>query len=400
MVNSEILTVKAVSELFKNRIIELQEEPEFQWKKESVKYAIDKNGEPLVKVAIGNVPLNYDLWEGLRNPATIGLHPAGLKEIWEYYANKRKKRTDDYGRQTIFQIPKSFEYAKKRFNRAVLISLMLPFSHEVIKGYNQAVKSDKDRSSYLFRRMYEDINLMANKATGRVGIELSSVNDPVLTMTDDNLRKVSTEAIPVTYQGDSHGPVKGGNFPQKSLAVLIGLGQFGVSRTVFRDELIDDQVIRYLGPIRSIIVFDEHELIKDGRGGVIYPKKDWRKFLFNLFDFTNIEKEVNKYRFCAYIPLNDSGCGKCIESCPAEAQLNSVPTIHGGYSDQVLAQSHRFWEKKLQFDYAKCCETRGQMANLFPEWSCARCASICAEEGKRRKYAVENYQEKITQLTI
>ncbi|MEE8354802.1 MAG: hypothetical protein V3S09_03160, partial [Candidatus Bathyarchaeia archaeon] len=212
------LNVERITNLFKDRVAELQDEPEFQWKNDSIKYALDQDGAPSVKVAMGNVPLDYDLWEGLRNPALMGIYPAGLREIWEYHANRRRARVDESGRQTIFQIPRSYEYAKKRFNRAVIISVMLPFSHEVIKDYNRAVKGEGDRSSHIFKRMYEDVNLMANKAVGRVGIDLASVDGAVLAMNDDNVTRVSKQAVPPTHQGDSHGPSKGGNYPQKSLA--------------------------------------------------------------------------------------------------------------------------------------------------------------------------------------
>ncbi|GAF90686.1 unnamed protein product, partial [marine sediment metagenome] len=224
MSDPSILTVEKITGLFKDRVAELQEEPEFQWKRESIKYAVDDTGDPSVKVAIGNVPLDYDLWKGLRNPAVVGISPAGLKEIWEYHAHRRRARVDEYGRQTIFQIPKSFEYAQKTFKRVVIISVMLPFSHKVIQNYQQAVSDERNRSSYIFRRMYEDVNLMANKAIGRVGIDLASVEGVVLAMDDDRVTKVSEEAVPLTHQGDSHGPSKGGNYPQKSLAVLMGLG--------------------------------------------------------------------------------------------------------------------------------------------------------------------------------
>ena len=394
-----LLNVDRITELYRDKVVELQEEPEFQWKKESVKYAIDGDGVPSVKVAVGNVPLVYDLWAGLRNPAVVGLYPVGLREIWEYHANKRRARVDESGRQTIFQVPSPFEDAKKRFNRAVIISMMLPFSHEVVKGYLHSVRGDRDRSSYLFRRMYEDVNLMANKATGRVGIELATVDGVVLAMNDDNVDKVSKDAVPVTHQGASHGPSKDGNFPQKSLAVLMGLGQFGVSRIVFRDELIDGKVQRFVGPLRSIVVFDEAEPVTDGGGGLVYPTEEWRRFLFKLYDFTDTDPDLNKYRYCSYIPQNDAGCGKCVDSCPSGAQGNSTPTPDGGYSDPVSAQSHRFWEGKLQFDYARCCETRGQMAALFPEWSCARCVSVCAVDGGRRKAAVEGFKAKAGELT-
>jgi ferredoxin len=393
------LTIENITNLFQNRVVELQEEPEFQWKRESIKYALDDNGNPSVKVAIGNVPLDYDLWKGLRNPAVVGIYPASLKEMWEYHAHRRRARIDDYGRQTIFQIPTSFESAKKKFKRAVIISIMLPFSHKVIKDYQQAVSNERDRSSYIFRRMYEDVNLMANKAIGRVGIDLASIEGVVLAMNDDNVTKVSEDAVPLTHQGDSHGPSKDGNYPQKSLAVLLGLGQFGVSRIVFRDEVVDNRIKRFVGPLRSILVFDEKEPIKDGSGGVIYPTEKWRRFLHRLYDFTDVDPKVNEYRFCSYVPLNDGGCGKCINYCPSGALVNSAPMSDGVYSELVSNQAHRFYDGQLQFDYAKCCETRGQMANLLPEWSCARCVSICAAEGNQRIFAAKNFSKKLNQLT-
>ena len=45
-----------LTELFKEKIIEVQEEPEFQRSPEKTKYATDASGEPLVKLALGNVP--------------------------------------------------------------------------------------------------------------------------------------------------------------------------------------------------------------------------------------------------------------------------------------------------------------------------------------------------------
>jgi hypothetical protein len=129
------LTVKTLIDIFKDKIAELQEEPEFQWSVERTKYAIDENGEPCVKLAVGNVPLDYDLWRGLRNPAVVGLYPAGLQEIWEFCANRKKERVDELGRQTIFQTPGSFDYARNHYSRAVVVSAMLPFSAKVIGDY-------------------------------------------------------------------------------------------------------------------------------------------------------------------------------------------------------------------------------------------------------------------------
>lgn len=392
------ITVKGVTNEFKEKIEELQEEPEFQWSSEKTKYRMDANGNPEVKIAIGNISLDYDLWEGLRNPAMIGLHPVGLREIWEFYANRKKERVDEVGRRTIFQIPRSFRLARKNFNRAVVISAMLPFSPKIIKEYAQIIRQKRKGSSHIFARMYEDVNRIVDKATSRVALNLVSNDNVVIAMNNENVKSISKETVPITKQGESHGPCKSVNYPQKSMAVLTGLGQFGISRIVFRDEQIDDQVRRFIGPIRSIVIFDKRDLVINGADGIIYPTKKWREFLFSLYDFTNVDPNINKYRFCTYIP-NDEGCGKCLINCPSKAQLNSTPNLSGAYSKEIQKQTHRFWEGKLQFDYARCCDDRGQMVSLFPEWSCAGCLTICAAIGNRRKNSSNNFYKKMRQLT-
>ena len=99
------LTVAEFTRLFSGMVAKLQEEPEFQWASENVKYALDKNGYPMVKVAAGNLSLDYDLWKGLRNPATIGLYPAGLREIWEFYENRVKRNSAGYGKRIVKVAP-------------------------------------------------------------------------------------------------------------------------------------------------------------------------------------------------------------------------------------------------------------------------------------------------------
>jgi len=393
------LTVNGLADTFKDRIMELQGEPAFQWGAEKIKYAVDKRGEPRVKLSIGNVPLDYDLWKGLRNPAVIGLYPAGLREIWEFYANRRKDRIDESGRRTLFQVPRSYEFAHRNYGRAVIISVMLPFSSKVIGDYAQVILRDGMESSHIFSRMYKDINLMIDKATNRVAIDLFRKDNVVVAMDNTTVTAVSKEAIPPTHQGASHGPSKGVNYPQKSISVLMGLGQFGISKIVFRDEIEDGKVQRFVGPLRSIIIFDKEDPVMDGEGGIIYPTESWRKFLFNLYDFTNTDPNINSYRFCTYIPQNDVGCGKCIGCCTAGAQVNSAPAPDGSYPEQVSRQTHRFWEGKLQFDFGRCCDERGQIATMFPEWSCAKCVSVCAAEGNSRAYAAENFYEKMHELT-
>ncbi len=393
------VTVNGLTQIFKEKVREVQEEPEFQRSMEKTKYAADENGEPLVKLAIGNVPLDYDLWQGLRNPSVIGLHPAGLSEIWEFYANRRKEKVDEAGRPTIFQVPRSFDFALSNYRRAIIVSVMLPFSPQIIQDYIKQINNKRKGSSHLFARMYEDVNHMVDKATTRVAIDLVTNDNVVVAMNNDNVGKITTETIPQTHQGTSHGPSKGGNYPQKSVAVLMGLGQFGISRIVFRDELTNGKIQRFSGPIRSIIIFDKQELVRDGSNDITYPSEVWREFLSQLFDFTNTDPDINQYRFCSHIPLNDKGCDKCIDCCPSGAQGNSTPSPDGQYLEQVSRQAHRFWEGKLQFDYGRCCDERGQMAGLFPEWSCARCVTICVNEGNRRKYSAQNFHGKMLELT-
>ena len=396
VVHMNLISVDNLSDVIQKKILELHEEPEFQWAPTRTTYSTDDQGNPRIKIAVGNVPLDYDLWKGLRNPAVIGLHPVGLEQIWAYYANIRKERVDESGRQTVFQIPRSFEFAKENYNRATIVSVMLPFSEKLVQQYIQAIKDNPKTSSHRFARMYNDVNMMINKAIVRTAIELVDGDNAVVAMDDKTVEAISKKAVPLTQQGVSHGPAKGGNYPQKSMAALLGLGQFGVSRIVFRDEVENGALTRYMGPIRSIIIFDKTEPKMNGEDGVIYPSEEWRQFLFKLYDFT--DPVFNEYRFCSYVPLSDMGCGKCIQICPSGAQANSTPMPSGDYSLEVKEQEHRFYEDKIQFDYGSCCDDRGQLANLYPEWSCARCVTICGSEGLRRPASISNYYEKKEEL--
>ena len=395
------LTIKGLTKIFKEKIIELQAEPAFQRSIEKTTFATEKSGDPAVKLAVGNVPLDYDLWEGLRNPAVIGMHPVGLQEIWEFYANRRKKKVDETGRQSIFQLPRSFDFALTNYHRAVIISVMLPFSTNIVQDYVSQIIEKRKGSSHIFASMYEDINRMLDKAITRVAVDLVTDDSDrvVVAMDNETVKAISTEAIPQTRQGDSHGPSKGGNYPQKSIAALLGLGQFGISRLIFRDEVTNGKVERFAGPIRSIIIFDKQPLVMDGQGGIIYPYKVWRQLLLQLFDFTNIDRDINQYRFCSHMPQNDKGCNNCISCCPSGAQASSAPKPDGQYPKQVSQQTHRFWEGSLQFDNGKCCEDRGQMMGLLPEWSCSRCLTVCIAQGFKRKQAVQSFYQKMSELT-
>jgi len=73
--------VKEFTDLFKEKTIELRGRPEFQWNTKRVNYAEEGRNPCSIKLAVRNVSLDYDLWQGLRNPATDGLYPTDLKEI-------------------------------------------------------------------------------------------------------------------------------------------------------------------------------------------------------------------------------------------------------------------------------------------------------------------------------
>lgn len=390
------LSLPTIRELIARNIKALRDDQTL-WAGE-VKYALDGAGEPDVKVAAANVPLDYDLWDGLRNPAGLGLHPAGLREIWEFYAwRTASKRSDNAGRETIFEVSRSFEYARDRFRRALIVSVMLPFAGKLLKAHERFVRENDRGSFWPYSKFYEEVNNTLDKALLRAGMELTSADNVVLTMDRKMMDDLSAEAFPLTYQGKAHGPQKEVHYPQKSLAVLTGLAQFGVSRFVFRDEVQAGKVNRFLGPIRSLIIFDETAPIENGDQGIIYPNQRWRDFLFLLSDFSQTQDDINQYRFCTYIPRHDKGCGRCIPHCPSSALLRSVPDTAGQYS----ADKHepkRFWKGQLQFDYEQCLGDRKRMATLYPEWRCGRCITICAVAGRRRAGAVEAYEKQKKRL--
>ena len=187
--------------------------------------------------------------------------------------------------------------------------------------------------------------------------------------------------------------------PQQVEAGRMGLGQFGVSRIVFRDEIIDGKVQRFTGPLRSIIIFDQKELTTGKSDEIFFPNDSWREFLLRLSDFTQVDPEISQFRFCPYSSSKGQGCRKCIEHCPSGAQENSTPLPGGNYSEKVLKRSRWFHDGQLQFDYNLCRDDRTQMKTLYPEWSCARCVSVCASLGHKRKSAVKKFSQKKRQIT-
>ena len=49
------VNVKELTNIFKKNISVLGEEPEFQWSRDQIKYAVDAKGEPAIKLAVGDL---------------------------------------------------------------------------------------------------------------------------------------------------------------------------------------------------------------------------------------------------------------------------------------------------------------------------------------------------------
>ena len=385
---------QVIESRLKEKISELEAQPEFRWKNGTTNFAVDDDGSPAARVALAACPLDQDLWSGLKNPAMVGMFPIGFREIWEYYANNRKRKTDEAGRKTIFQLARPFESALEEFNRAVVISAMLPVDPAIFHTYNELI----NRSSFApwdgYKKAWSELGKLLNQGITRLAFDLARDDRVVVVMNGTTVKRISTEAIPLTHQDGSHGVSKGGNFPQKSVAVLTGLAQFGVSRMVFRDEMDDGKGRRLIGTLSSMILFDKEMPESKPAEEIILLNESWRNKLLKLSDFTNTESSVNRNRFCTYIPeAGEEGCTSCIKACPSGAQGTSAPKPDGGYSQAVMKQQHRFWDGALQFDNSRCCDERGQLANLYDEWMCGRCLSICGGEGNLRPSAVDAFSE-------
>ncbi|MBT3272202.1 MAG: hypothetical protein HN368_03530 [Spirochaetales bacterium] len=378
----------SLTSLLKKTVSELSIQPEFAWEDGIQTFATDPDDSPAVRVGVGCCSPDFDLWDGLRNPAAVGLYPAGFEEIWDYYANRRKQKTDEFGRATIFQVASTFAEAKKRYSRALVVSVMLPVASEVYSKYNTVIHDSGQAPWEGYAKVWDEVNKLIDTGITRSVYHLMDDSRAMVVLNGDTVGRVSTESVPATHQGASHGVCKGGNFPQKSVAVLTGLAQFGISRLVFRDEVSSGQHRRLIGPLRSLVIFDKGSVDNAEENGIVEITDDWKRELAQLSDFSFTAGEVNSKRHCTYIPESgEKGCGKCIAYCPSRALLNSSPQNNGEYSEKVNGQDHRFWDGQLQFDNGSCCDERGQLASLYDEWMCGRCLSICAGEGFIREAA-------------
>ena len=211
---------QVVQDTVKSKVTELSSQPEFQWADGWTTYATDDDGSPAVRVAVANCGLDFDPWAHLRNPAIVGLHPVDTEQLWDFYGANRRKGVDESGRGTIFKVATPFCVARERFGRVVFISVLLPANPEVFTTYNEHVKSRSMAPWDRYGKTWNELEQLLDRATTRAAYGMMTEDRAVLVLNGRTIERISSEAVPMTHQGDAHGPCKGGNYSQKSMAVL------------------------------------------------------------------------------------------------------------------------------------------------------------------------------------
>jgi len=300
-------------------------------------------------------------------------------------ANVRSTRAD--GSPNPLAMPEPFADALTRYRRAVIISGMLAMNPAVYQAYSEKIESgDLDPVDY-YGRARGEVGGIINKAIGKLALSLVSPERAVVPMTGKTVGTITDRCRSDYFKGRYHGPANS-QYPQNSIAVMTGLMRFGVSRLPFRDEVgPGGKVRRFFGQYASMVVFDEDDPVGDGAGGVTLLDEDRLVRLRGVNDYTDVAPAVVAERYCTYNltdPDGSSVCGKCIEACPASALANSSPGPDGAYEERLLRQKHRFFEQVLDFDAGNCCRDRGQKAQLYEDYVCARCEAICSARGVRR----------------
>ena len=372
--------------LLKAKVSEVAQEPEYRWSGEFQSFMSDGDGLPAARVAVANCSPHTDIWQGLRNPAQVGMYPIGLGDVWMHYAAANVKSTRYDGSPNPLAMPEPFDEAISHYKRAVIISAMLAMNPAFAEAYAEKIERGDLDPIDRYARARGDISGIINKAVGKLALTLTNPSRAVVPMTAKNADNV----IALTrseYLKRYHGPCNN-HYPQCSIAVMTGLLEFGVQRLPFRDEaLADGSVRRLFGQYASIIIFDEEPLVTDGTGGISLLDADRLEWLRRLNDYADASAHMAAHRYCTYNTTRDGGssiCGKCIERCPSGAQANSSPLPDGTFASGLLQQKHRFYDGALDFDFGSCCRERGQKAQLYEDHVCARCEAICAARGIRK----------------
>jgi len=380
------LNVAEVQDLLQRKVNDVIHEPAYAWANSFRSYMTDADGAPVVRVGIANCSLDTDLWQGLRSPAHVGMYPLGLADVWMHYAAANVRTTRHDGSPNPLAMPETFDDAQGRYGRAVIVSAMLAVNPEVFETYADKIeRGDQDPFDY-YARATGEVGGIIDRAMGKAALSLIGPDRAVVPMTGKNVAKIIDRTRSDYLRGRYHGPANN-HWPQNSVAVLTGLLQFGVSRLSFRDEAWPDGSRRRLfGRYFSMVVFDGQEPASNGDGTALLDA-DRLGRLRRINDYTDTDPAVTADRYCPYDLTSGDGtsvCGKCIELCPSGALRNSSPRPDGTFDEDILRQKHRFSGGTVDFDAGNCCRDRGQKAQLYDEYVCARCEAICAARGVRR----------------
>ena len=389
-VNVRGLGAPALQELLTRKVAEVAREPEYSWGDRFQSYMAEADGAPVVRLAVTNCRPDMDIWQGLRNPAMVGMYPIGLPDIWMHYAAANVKSTRYDGSPNPLAMPEPFAEAVQRYRRAVIVSGMLAMNPALYEAYAEKIEAGDLDPVDAYGRVRGEVSGIINAALGKMALSLMSAERAVVPMTGKNVGTIIDRCRSEYAKGRYHGPCNN-HWPQNSIAVMTGLLQFGISRLPFRDEVgPDGKVRRLFGQYASVVIFDDEEPVTDGAEGVSLLDEGRLAWLRRVNDYTEVAAEVVAERYCTYNltrPDGRSVCGKCIEACPAGALANSSPGPDGRYAERLTGQKHRFFEGFLDFDFGNCSRDRGQKAQLYEDYVCARCEAVCAAQGIRKRAA-------------
>ncbi len=379
------LTADELQRALVDKVAEVAREPDFVWGNGFRSYMAEEDGTPVARIGALSCAPDADIWAGLRTPANVGMYPLDLADIWLHHAVSNVKATRHDGSPNPLAMPETYDAAKGRLGRAVIISAMLAVNPDVYATYAAKIeRGDEDPYDY-YKRATGEVFTILDKALAKLSLALMGPGRAVVPMTARNTARVIDRTRSQYLSGRYHGPCNN-HWPQNSIAVVTGLLQFGVSRLPFRDEVGPDGGVRRLfGRYGSAVVFDGEA---PGDGGPSLLHSDRLAWLKRLGDYTDVADDVVGARYCPYNLTRDDGtslCGKCIDACPSGAMANSSPLPDGTFAPEIAAQSHRFCGNTLDFDFGNCVRFRNQKGELYEDYVCARCEAVCAANGVRQK---------------
>ena len=373
--------------LLETKVAQVIGEPAFNWRGDFRPFMTDGDGAPVVRLGVTNCRIDMDIWEGLRGPASVGMYPLGLSDIWKHFAAADVKGTRPDGTDAPLVMPEPFEDACGRFKRAVIVSGMLVLNPEIFEAYAAKIEAgDPDPVDY-YSRATGDVLRIVEKGLSKMALGLMATDRAVVPMIEKKVQQIIDRTRAEYLKGRYHGPCND-HWPRNSVAVMTGLLRFGANRLPFRDEVTpENKRQRLFGRYSSLVIFDGEEPVADSGAGVSLLDPERLAWMRRVNDYTDTDPEVMSERYCTYNKVgSDDGtvCGKCMDGCPSGALANSTPLPTGRFEPAVAAQEHRFWKKTLDFDHGNCCRDRIQKQMLFDEYVCTRCEALCAVSGVKR----------------